>query len=146
MRGRIRPRRRGFGLRLPAALAFPAAATWIGTIPGNTTSTVAAMLYLSAVIAAAFVAGFRGGLAASLLSFLGLNFFFTPPVGAFQVEKTEDLVALLAFLVVSGLVAGLLTRARAERARAERREEQTSVLYHLASRLLGGQKLDGVLS
>jgi two-component system sensor histidine kinase KdpD len=134
-------------IRLGLALAFPLIAT-IVALPlrrADATSAVAALVYLLAVVAAALVGGLRGGLASSVISFLGLNFFFTPPFHTFEVEKAEDIVALFVFLIVSAIVANLFTQALGQRARAERREHETSLLYRLASRLLGRESLGGVL-
>lgn len=103
------------------------------------------MLYMLGVVAASLAAGLWGGLAASALSFIGLNVFFTPPLHTFRVQKSEDFVALIAFGLVAGSVAALLTRARDEQTRAERRERETWHLYQVASRLLGGERVDRAL-
>lgn len=144
----LAPGSRARGIEVAAGVAFPAIATGVASIPGfhsPTSSTNAATLYLLAVVAGALVAGLTGGLVASLLSFLGLNFFFTPPLRTFAVAKGEDLLALFAFLIVSMLVATLLTRTLAERLRAEQGEEQARLLYGISSRLLGGTPLPAAL-
>lgn len=97
------------------------------------------------VAVAALISGLIGGLVASGASFLGLNFFFTPPFRTFAVDKIEDLIALIAFLVVSALIAALLGQAIRQRALAQRREEETWLLYNLSSRLLRGDRFDLVL-
>jgi two-component system, OmpR family, sensor histidine kinase KdpD len=132
-------------LRFAAAVACPVLATVAGSAWPQASETFPVILYLLAVVGAAVLAGLRGGLVASFLSFLGLNFFFTPPVGTFAVEKGEDFVALFGFLAVSSLVATLLTKSVAERKRAERQEHEAWRLYQLSSRLLGGAKLRDVL-
>jgi two-component system sensor histidine kinase KdpD len=134
-------------IRIVLASACPIVATLLALpIPrASATSTVAAMIYLLAVVAAALVGGFRGGLLASGISFLGLNFFFTPPFHTFAVEKPEDIVALVVFLIVSAVVANLFTQLVQQRERAQRRERETGLLYDLASRLLGRETTDGVL-
>lgn len=103
------------------------------------------MYYLLAVVVAAFVGRFWGSLVAAFGSFLGLNFFFTPPFGTFYAAKFEDLIALFVFLVVASLVATLLTEVLEQRTRAERRERETHLLYQLSSGLLSRQQLDAVL-
>lgn len=132
-----------FGLAVVSALIATVAALPLrGTF---TTSTVPALIYLLGVVAAALIGGLRGGLAASLVSFLGLNFFFTPPFHTFVVEKPEDIVALFVFLIVSAVVANLFTQLLLQRERAESRERETRVLYHMASRLLRSASTDGVM-
>lgn len=46
---------------------------------------------------------------------------------------------------MSAVVANLFTQLLSQRGRAERRERETGLLYHLASRLLGRDSTDGVL-
>ncbi len=121
-----------------------ASATGVGLAAGMNATAVAGIFVL-AVVAAALLAGLRGGLVASALSFVSLNYFFTPPTGTFEVEKTEDLVALFVFLVVSLVVSGLLSSLLAERLRAEGRELQLEHLYGLAQSLLAGASLDRTL-
>ncbi|HMC80891.1 MAG TPA: ATP-binding protein [Acidimicrobiia bacterium] len=135
-------------LRLLAAVGLPGVATGVASLSGlqsPTSETNAAMLYLMSVVGAALIGGLRGGLIASFLSFLGLNFFFTPPLRTFAVAKGEDLLALFAFLAVSILVATLLTRTLSQRTRAERGEHEARLLYRMSSLLLGGAPLPSVL-
>ena len=127
-----------------AGLAMPAAASGLGWAFGATTTT-ASMLYVLAVVAAAWLAGIRAGLLASALSFLGLNYLFTPPLYTFRVESGDDLAALAVFLVVAFLIGSLLARAVGQRDRAERREEQARVLYGLLSRLRLRESMERVI-
>jgi two-component system sensor histidine kinase KdpD len=128
-----------------AALGSSGAITALAALPAGVSPATAALLYVLAVMGAAVAAGIWAGLAASILSFLALNFFFTPPIHTFTVRKVEDLVALLVFLVVSATVGALLSSAFAERARAERREREARLLHHLGTRLLAGEPIEGVL-
>jgi two-component system sensor histidine kinase KdpD len=132
-------------IRAAAPLLLPAIATSFALLPDRTSTTNAAMAYLLAVVLAALAARLWGGLVASFLSFLGLNFFFTPPYETFAVQKTEDVIALVAFLLVSSLVATLFTTTLKQRARAERREHEAWLLYQISSRLLRGAPVPEVL-
>jgi two-component system sensor histidine kinase KdpD len=69
-----------------AAAGAPAAATRIAlSFHGGDASAVS--IYILAVVAATAVGGLWTGLASAVLSFLGLNFFFTPPQHTFRVSK-----------------------------------------------------------
>lgn len=103
-------------------LVLPGAATLLAALPTDLSTTTAALAYVLAVTAAATVGGLVAGLAASVMSFLALNFFFTPPFHTFVVTKAEDLIALVVFLLVSATVGALISTALAQRTRAERRE------------------------
>ncbi|HLI56083.1 MAG TPA: ATP-binding protein [Actinomycetota bacterium] len=136
-------------LRLAVAVALPALATLIASprqVRGASGPTNAALLYLLAVVAAAVVARLPGGLLASVESFLGLNFFFTPPERTFAVAKSPDLLALIVFLVVSILVATLLAKTLAQRAQAEQGEREALLLYRISSDLLGRDALPSALA
>jgi two-component system sensor histidine kinase KdpD len=111
-------------------------------LPLDESRESATSLYLLAVVAAAAAGGLWGGLGASVLSFLGLNYFFTPPQHTFRVGKTEDLVALLVFLVVAAVVAMLMARSLAERNRATQRERESNLLNYFAAKLLSPEPLE----
>lgn len=99
-------------------------ATLLATLPVEVSTATAALVYVLAVTAAAALGGLVAGLTASVLSFLGLNFFFTRPFHTFVVTKPEDLIALVVFLLVSATVGTLISTALAQRARAETRERE----------------------
>jgi two-component system sensor histidine kinase KdpD len=142
----LRASRRTLWTRIvfPAVL-FPGAVTALAALPFRVSVTSAALAFVLAVTGAAVVGGSIAGLAASLLSFLTLNFFFTPPVGTFSVRKTDDLVALVVLVLVSAVVGTLVSRAIAQRTRAERREREARLLQHLGTRLLSGNPPEAVM-
>lgn len=122
---------------VPAVL-FPTAVTALDALPVRVSTASAALAYVVAVIGAAVIGGSAAGILAAILSFLALNFFFTPPVHTFNVGKADDLVALVVFLLVSATVGTLVSRALTQQARAERREREARLLQHLGTRLLAG--------
>jgi two-component system sensor histidine kinase KdpD len=114
-------------------------------LPVDLSTTTAALLFVVAVVVAAGIGGVLAGLAASAMSFLALNYFFTAPRLTFQVGKEEDIVALGAFLAVSIAVGAMLSRVLEQRARAERREREARVLHHLGTWLMSGVPTEEVL-
>ena len=109
-------------------------------VPGHLDTTIAALVYVLAVIAAAAAGGLLAGVGASFLSFLGLNFFFTQPLHTLRVEKVEDVVALCALLIVSTVVATLYSSATEHRQIAERSERETRLLYYAGRDLWPGNR------
>ena len=138
-RGRARPR---VALAVLAAVALPAAATGLGLSVLRSSAFGALSAYILAVAVAALVAGTASGVGAALLSFLGLNYFFTEPRHTFEVKRPGDAVALVAFLLVASVVGALLARAVGERHRAERRAEEMGALNRLALRLLSEEPVE----
>ncbi|MEX2552589.1 MAG: ATP-binding protein [Actinomycetota bacterium] len=98
-------------------------ATVVGLTSGMN-ATAAAGVYVLSVVAASLVGRLKGALATSTICFFCLNYYFTPPRLTFAVEKGEDLVALVVFLIVATVVSGLFSSLTAEQVRAEMNEEQ----------------------
>jgi two-component system, OmpR family, sensor histidine kinase KdpD len=142
----LREGRRGsWPLVVGAAILPPAVVTLLAALPVRISTTTAALAYVLAVVTAAAAVGIWAGLAASALSFMALNFFFTPPFHTLTVAHQQDVVVLLVFLVVSAVVGALVSTALAQRARAERREREAQLLHHLGNRLLSGATTDQAL-
>jgi two-component system, OmpR family, sensor histidine kinase KdpD len=137
--------RRGWIRLLLAAVFVPGLVTLLALVPRISTAT-AALAYVLAVMVGAVIGGLPGGLAASVVSFLALNFFFTEPFHTFRVNKTEDLVAIGVFLLISLAVGTLLSTALTERSRAERREREARLQHRMGARLLAGEPAVDVLA
>jgi two-component system sensor histidine kinase KdpD len=142
----LRPPKRRQGLAgFTVALLGPAATTFLASIPSLEGTALPALLYLLSVVAAAVSGGLWPGLAAAAVSFVALDYFFTPPAHTFQVGKSEDLFALGLFLLVAVAVSAVISVARDRQARSEFRERQVRALNAVTSRLLSGSRRDEVL-
>jgi two-component system sensor histidine kinase KdpD len=130
---------------LVLAFGAPTLATSLALAAGSDRQVVATSAYLLAVVLAAAFGGRAAGLAAAVLSFLGLNFFFTEPRYTFRVDKGEDLVALVLFLVVASIVGTLLAIALRDRLQSSRRERETAITSFVGTSLLAGLPLEIVL-
>ena len=132
-------------VRVLVAVCAPGAVSLLAIPREHPPTTVIALLFVLAVLITVRVGGATSGIGASVLSFLSLNFFFTPPLHTFVVGTIEDLVALLVFLVVSVTVGLLLSSAVAARSSVERRELAARLINRLATRLLSGEAPEDVL-
>lgn len=101
--------------------------------------------FLLAVVGASVVGGVWAGVGSSVLGFLALTYFFTEPVHTWDVTSRDDVVAVVAFLVVALVVGWVVARAVEERARASRREREARLLSYFATKALSGEPLDRVL-
>ena len=138
--------RSGSPLRAGAvAILLPGLAT-LAAIPlsrqGNET---AISLYMMAVVGAAAVGGLWSGLAAAVVSSLGLNFFFSAPRYSLRLNRVEDLVATLVFLAVAIVVGLLVARSIEERERSAARERDARLLGYLVTKLLSGEPVQALL-
>lgn len=128
-----------------AAVGPPAAVTLLAIPREHPPTAVVAVLFVLAVVIASRLGGAIPGAAASILSLLSLNFFFTSPLHTFAVAEPEDLVALIVFLIVAGVVGLLLSSAVQAESKAERRELEARLVNRLATRLLSGEPSERVL-
>jgi len=70
------------------------------------------VLYLFAVLPVAALWGLRFAVPVSVVSMLVFNWFFLPPTHTFQLEDSQNWVALAVYLVTAVSVSGLATRRR----------------------------------
>ncbi len=90
------------------------------------------LLYLLAVVVVAAVGGLWAALATAVVSFLVVNWFFTPPLHAFTIGETENLLALFVFLAVATIVSGFVSLAARRAADGRRAHAEAQVLAALA--------------
>lgn len=100
------------------------------------TSTVA-LLYLLPVLLCTMLWGLGTGLSAGSLAFLAFNYFFIQPYYTFKVNHTQDIIALVIFLLVALLISQLVGRAKHSLIAAEAREQELASLYEISSSLAG---------
>jgi two-component system sensor histidine kinase KdpD len=81
--------------------------------------------------------GLGPGITSALMTFLILNFFFIEPYYTFTVHKPTDIVILVVFLIVAGVISQLVGRAQAGLAAATAREREATQLYELSTALTG---------
>ncbi len=90
------------------------------------------LCYLLAVVGIATVGGVAPGLLASVVAFLLLNFYFTPPLHTFTIANGRDGFALFALLVIGGVVSVLVDLAARRRAEAYRARAEARMLATMA--------------
>ena len=103
------------------------------------------VVYLPAVLEVAVRRGQWAGLAAAVLGVLTLNYLFIAPRHQLAIRHTQDLIALIVFLMAAVVVGRLaeLGRARAREAEsrarlAAAREQEAALLAEAASAILAG--------
>jgi two-component system, OmpR family, sensor histidine kinase KdpD len=130
---------------LAAAVLPPAASVGLSVALGSEHLATATALCLLAVVGAAAIGGSRSGIVAAVVSFLGLNFFFTEPRHTLIVREPSDVIALCAFLLSALIVGALFTRTLDERSRAERRATEAQLLGRTTANLISGEPFDRIL-
>jgi two-component system, OmpR family, sensor histidine kinase KdpD len=98
---------------------------------------VVALLFLLPVGLSTALWGLVPGILASLCAFLAFNYFFITPYYTLFVHQTQDVLALIVFLVVAIAVSEMVGRAQASLAQAQARERESTQLYELSTALAG---------
>jgi two-component system, OmpR family, sensor histidine kinase KdpD len=98
-----------------------------------------ALIYLFPVLLCTYLWGLPAGVLAAFTSFLVYNFFFIPPFYTLAVQKGQDLVSLIIFLIIAVVTSQLIGQARAGMQLARRREHEATQMYRLISALAGLQ-------
>jgi two-component system phosphate regulon sensor histidine kinase PhoR len=143
----VRVRRSPWAATL-VAIAGPAAVSLLAFTDVSTLPP--AFLYLLAIVAATAAGGLWFGLLAGLLSFLGLNYFFTGPTNAIGFSDAEDAVSAVCFGIAAVIASELVDRQARSRMVAEEALERASRLQSAAEALAEAvtpeQVLDSVLT
>jgi two-component system sensor histidine kinase KdpD len=112
-------------------------ATVVGVIIDADVATAALML-LVAVVASSLL-GRVTGIASAIVGALLLNIRFTPPVGSFRVETTDDVVAIITFLLVALTVGTVVASSADLRREAQRRAGEAALRLDITGRLVAGE-------
>ena len=128
------------GLCLGGISGAIAICRWV--VPVN--ATTAALMMLLLVLGAATRWGLVEAIFTSIVSVLGFNFFFLPPVGAFTIADPENWVALFAYLVTAVTASRLSTHARHRAEEAVAGRNEISTLFELSRAMLMDEARDAV--
>ncbi|MRR32422.1 DUF4118 domain-containing protein, partial [bacterium] len=93
------------------------------------------LVYLLPVILSTVVWGLTPGILSAFMAFLAFNYFFIQPYHTLQVHKTQDLITLIIFLIVSVVMSQLIGQARQGVRLARNREWEATRMYELISTL-----------
>jgi len=130
--------RRALSGVLVAAVGLPLLTLLLALARHHLSLTDDLLIYLVAVVGLAVIGGFwpavLGAAAASLL----LNWYFTPPLHTFTIDKPDNLLALLLFVTVAMLVSSVVHLAASRAGQAARSREEARLLLTLAQTVLGG--------
>jgi two-component system sensor histidine kinase KdpD len=127
-----------------AALLIVGIATAVGRLL-DIDLTAAALLLLVAALLSTLL-GRVGAIVGIVGAFLALNYFFTAPRESLDVQKGDDLLALVAFAVASGVLSWTVSRLNEARRTAEQRERETQIRLDLTTRLMAGENLETVVA
>src|SRR5436305_4700628 len=124
----------------------------VALLEGSAPVTGLGVLYLLVVLGLAIHRGEVAALAGALLSVLALNWFFIPPRHELTIASSQNVAALVVFLIVAVVVGRLAAAARARAAEAESRaraatarEREAALIARAASAVLAGRGVEAEL-
>ena len=122
---------------LTTALFYPLQET-MGT-------AIIALLYILPIGISAAFWGFGAGILSAVLAFFTFNFYFIPPYGTLFVHRSQDVVILIVFLIVTIVISQLVGRMRLSLKAATAREHEAVRLYDLMVELAGLEDEQSIL-
>lgn len=131
--------RRLAGLLL-AVTGFPLLTALLLLVADDFSLATDLVVFLLLVVAVALVGGMLPALLAAVGGFLLLNYFFTPPVRLFTISERENLVALVAFLVVALSLSTFVDAAARRTREALRARAEAATLFTLSGSVLRGTR------
>ncbi len=125
-------RRRLTALGLAAA-GLPLLTLGLDAVRDTVSLESVVLLYLLAVILVALVGGVTAALVAAFTAASLINWYFVAPLHTFDVSRGEQLLSLVVFLVVAGIVSGAVEVAQRRERTARRAAAQAETLSSLAA-------------
>jgi two-component system sensor histidine kinase KdpD len=113
---------------------------------GGQDHTVLSLLFILPVVVSSLLWGLGPGALVAVLSFLALNYFYVPPYYTLLVHRTQDVLVLIVFLVVSITIGQLVGRVSKSLAETSARERDAIHLYELIVHLAGLQDENEIIS
>ncbi len=104
------------------------------------------LVFLAAVLLVAVRSSLGPSLACAALSFLSYDFLFTPPKFSFAIQREEDVLTLLFFLLMAVLTGNLAARQRRQLEALRDTQEETSELLDLSRKLTAATDRQAVVS
>jgi two-component system, OmpR family, sensor histidine kinase KdpD len=137
--GGLNPRRRLLGA-LVGALALAALTPALAGLRHHTTLASDALIFLVVVVVVALIGGIYPAMAAAVVSALIINWYFTPPLHSFTIRSVDNVVALIVYVIVAGLVSVVVDIAARRSSEAARATAEAETLFTLAGSLLRGEE------
>jgi two-component system sensor histidine kinase KdpD len=104
------------------------------------------MLYLLAVVFAAFRKGLNLAIFTAFLGVVVFDFFFVVPYYTFMVSDTQYLISFSVMLLVGIVISILISRAQDYAVAAQSREKENALLFNMAKQLTGAPDIEKACS
>ncbi|MGE8346642.1 DUF4118 domain-containing protein [Pseudomonas helleri] len=104
------------------------------------------LVFLAAVLLVAVRSSLGPALACAAMSFLAYDFLFIPPNFSFSIQREEDVLTLLFFLLMAALTGNLAARQRRQLQALRDTQEETTQLLDLSRKLTAATDRQAVIN
>jgi two-component system sensor histidine kinase KdpD len=132
-----------YGLALAATVAASALAWAVASVLALPNIS---LVFLAAVLLVAVRSSLGPSLVCAALSFLAYDFLFIPPTFSLSIQREEDVLTLMFFLLMAALTGNLAARQRRQLQALRDTQEETSELLDLSRKLTAATDRQAVLS
>ncbi len=122
---------------LVALVGIPLMTVVLTALQDQVNLTTDMLLFLVLVIVVALIGGLWPAIVAAVAASLVVNWYFTEPVHTFTIAEGQNLVALVTFLLVAGIVATLVTKLSTRSADSAHARAEAEALARVAGGLTG---------
>ena len=105
-------------------------------------SNVVTVYLLAVLLTARLTRGYVPGLAASVLSFLLFNWFFTDPYYSLKISDPSNIVTIIIMTVTALITSALTSKVKESAAKAREKEAEANALYQLTNHLTDSETCD----
>lgn len=138
--------RRTWASWVVVAVGLPLLTRVLVSVRDTISLETALLLYLLLVVVIALLGGAAPGLVAAVAADLLVNYFFVPPYKTLQIESRDNVIALLVFVLVAGVVSVLVELAARRREESARVRAEAAVLARITDAPVGGLSPASVLA
>ena len=125
-------------------LALATALGWVFQHLELQNSNVVIVYLLSVLLTARLTRGFGYGLAASVLSFLLFNWFFTDPYFSLKINDPGNIITIVIMTITATITSALTSKVKQSAAEAREQEAESNALYRLTNRLTDAENCDEI--
>ena len=125
-------------------LAGATALSWWLQIMGLRISDIVIVYLLSVLLTACLTHGHCYGLAASILSFLSFNWFFTEPFFSLKIYDPSNIITVVIMTVTATITSTLTSKVKQAATEAREKESESNALYQMTNHLSDAENCDAV--
>lgn len=101
---------------------------------------------LSVLLTARFTSGYFYGIAASILSFLTFNWFFTDPYYSLKINDPTLILTAITMTITAVITSALTSKVKQTALNAQEKEAESNALYRMTNHLTGAETDDQIAS